>query len=261
MRVLIAGSIARDTNFLDDDVRSDWGGTVVYAAHAYRALDVAVRVVTSAAEPIDAAFPPDVDIVALPSPITTRFENHYHSDGKRTQRAPALASPLPYRPALLRDTDWIHLGPLHPHDLADDWYAVVGTPCGLDVQGITRQVVNGEVIADPHPFGAAITARMRWLKASIREWTLLHSPAVAGEVLITRGIEGGVLHCDGGSSTWRADPPITDCDPTGAGDVFFAAYLGHRNGGAAATDAARSAARFTSAFLRRRERRDRRLGS
>jgi len=258
VRVLIAGSIARDTNFLDDDVRSDWGGTVVYAARAYRALDIEVRVLTSAAEPIDAAFPASVEVVALPSPVTTRFENHYHSDGKRTQRAPTLAAPLPFDAALVSGVDWVHLGPLHPHDLVDDWYSISGNRCGLDVQGLTRHVVNGEVIADPRPDAATIAARMCWLKASIREWTLLHAPAVPGEVLITRGIEGGVLECDAGSSTWRADPPVDDCDPTGAGDVFFAAYLSRRNGGATAADAARDAAKFTSAFLRRRRGQDRR---
>jgi sugar/nucleoside kinase (ribokinase family) len=43
---------------------------------------------------------------------------------------------------------------------------------------------------------------------------------------------------------------VTRADPTGAGDVFFAAYLAHRAGRAIdMPDAARAAAQFVSEFL------------
>ncbi|NJN50446.1 MAG: hypothetical protein HC809_00260 [Gammaproteobacteria bacterium] len=140
MRVLIAGSITRDTNFFDDDARSAQGGTVLYAARTYRLLGVDCRVATSAAEPIADAFPSDVELHVTPSPVTTTFENYYRTDQSRSQRAPHLAPPLPFAASLLEGVTWVHLGPLHPHDLAPEWYQIAHIPCALDVQGLCRSV-------------------------------------------------------------------------------------------------------------------------
>lgn len=256
-RVLIAGSITRDTNFVDDDAHSSWGGTVLYAARTYHALGIDCRVVTSAAEPIDEHFPAGVEVIRLSSPVTTTFENYYRADQSRTQRAPHLAPPLPFDADLLDGIDFVHLGALHPDDLAPDWYQYTKWPCALDVQGLCRAIVGGEVVPHADPATIELLQRMRWLKASVREWTLLSAGTVASaELALTRGIEGGELLIGDERWPWRADPPVTNCDPTGAGDTFFAAYLAHRHGaGSGTSDAAasaRGAARFTSAFLRSR---------
>jgi sugar/nucleoside kinase (ribokinase family) len=53
---------------------------------------------------------------------------------------------------------------------------------------------------------------------------------------------------------WAAAPPVTDCDPTGAGDVFLAAYVSFRFGrGATAYRSAAEAARLTSNTLLARQ--------
>jgi hypothetical protein len=255
MRVLIAGSITRDTNFVNDDARSDWGGTVVYAARTYDALGVPCRILTSAAEPVGEAFPATAELIVRPSPVTTAFENHYQHDQSRLQRAPSTAPPLAFDRTALAGVTWVHLGPLHPDDLTLPWYQIDAAPCALDVQGLTRRIVNGEVVAHADPGAVDHLRRMRWLKASVREWSLLGCPALQqGELTLSRGIEGGDVLVSDNTWNWRADPAISGCDPTGAGDVFFAAYLTHRNGGDPPATAARNAARFTSAFLRNRMR-------
>ncbi len=257
IRVLIAGSITRDTNFVDDDAHSSWGGTVLYAARTYQALGIDCRVVTSAAERIDEHFPAGVEVIRHSSAVTTTFENYYRADQSRTQRAPHLAPPLAFDTALLDGIDFVHLGALHPDDLEPAWYKGTMRPRALDVQGLCRAIVGGEVVPHAAPTTIEILRRMRWLKASVREWTLLNAGIVApAELALTRGIEGGELVIGDERWPWRADPPVTNCDPTGAGDTFFAAYLAHRHGlGSGTSDAAasaRGAARFTSEFLRTR---------
>ncbi len=252
-RVLIAGSITRDTNFVDDEAHAAWGGTVLYATRTYHDLGAICRVVTSAAEPIAKHFPNGVELIVSASPVTTTFENTYRADQSRTQRAPHLAPPLPFDASLLDGIDFVHLGPLHPDDLAPEWYGIEQTPCGLDVQGLCRRVVDGEVVADASRQTREIVARMRWLKASVKEWSLLDDPPIADvELALTRGIEGGEVRIGKERSIWRPQPAIAHCDPTGAGDVFFAAYLAHRHRANEPAKAARLAARFTSEFLRDR---------
>ncbi|NJN50447.1 MAG: carbohydrate kinase family protein [Gammaproteobacteria bacterium] len=91
------------------------------------------------------------------------------------------------------------------------------------------------------------------MKASVREWSLLGAPACgAAELALTRGIEGGDVCAGETRAPWRAQPAVTHCDPTGAGDVFFAAFLVHRHHTADVASAAALAARVTSEFLQDR---------
>jgi sugar/nucleoside kinase (ribokinase family) len=216
--------------------------------------------VTSAAaddtDEVTAAFPRSTDLVLLPSPATTAFENAYAANGARTQRAPALAPPLPRREAIVAGASLVQLGPLHPADLDDAWYGCRGTAHALDLQGLTRRVVAGRVEAAVDPRVRTILARCAWIKGSADEWRLVDScvdGCADAERLVTRGIDGGELIAADGTHRWRADPPVDPCDPTGAGDVHFAAYLAHRAHGDAPETAAAAAARFTSAFLASRQ--------
>jgi sugar/nucleoside kinase (ribokinase family) len=233
---------------------------VLYAARTYAALGVDCRVVTSAAaddrDEVAAAFPASIELVLLPSSATTAFENAYAASGARTQRAPALAPPLPRRETFIAGASLVQLGPLHPADLDDAWYGCRGAAHALDLQGLTRRVVAGHVEAALDPRVRTILPRCAWIKGSEDEWHLAGS-SVDGcrdaERLVTRGIDGGELITSEGTHRWRADPPIDPCDPTGAGDVHFAAYLAHRAHGDAPEAAAAAAARFTSAFLASRQ--------
>ena len=122
----------------------------------------------------------------------------------------------------------------------------------LDLQGLTRCVVAGRVEAAVDPRVRTILPRGAWIKGSADEWRLVGAGidgCADAERLVTRGIDGGELIAAAVTHRWRADPPIDHCDPTGAGDVHFAAYLAHRAHGDAPEAAAAAAARFTSAFL------------
>jgi sugar/nucleoside kinase (ribokinase family) len=206
---------------------------------------------------VTAAFPGGVEIELLEAPVTTTFENVYGHGQSRRQRAPALAPALPFRAGLLEGVDVLHLGPLFPDDVDSTWYEHDGVSRALDVQGLTRRIVDGEVAPAADARLGRWCAQCRWLKGSVREWSLVESafgglPRLARdcERLVTRGIEGGDVDAVY-THRWRASPPVHGCDPTGAGDVYFAAYLAGRAGGSPVAAAADDAARFTSAFLER----------
>ncbi len=265
MRALVVGSITRDTNVFDGVANHAWGGTALYAARTYVQFGVAVRLVTRLAaedQPLIAAQLPDVELIAQASPATTTFENRYGADEARTQRVTAIAQPIDCRAEYFDDVDWVHLGPLHPDDLHERWLEKHRElPAGLDLQGFARRIERACVIPDVDARVVDLLPRLEWLKASRNEWQTLQAHLKiselerprhgAVETLVTEGAAGGVLLRDGQRDVrWSAAPPVTDCDPTGAGDVFFAAYLHeHCARRASAAHAAAAAARFTSAFL------------
>ncbi len=265
MRVLVVGSITRDTNVFDRVADHAWGGTALYAARTYAQFGVAVRLVTRLAPedlPLIAAQLPDVELLAQSSPVTTTFENRYGADETRTQRVTAVAQPIDYRAEYFDGVDWLHLGPLHPDDLHSSWLDEPrALPAGLDLQGFARRIERACVVPDIDARVVDMLPRLTWLKASRNEWQTLQahlqiSPLErprhgAVETLVTEGAAGGVLLRDGQRDVrWAAAPPVTDCDPTGAGDVFFAAYLyEHCVRRASAAHAAAAAARVTSALL------------
>ena len=265
MRVLVVGSITRDTNVFDGVADHAWGGTALYAARTYAQFGVAVRLVSRLAsddQPLIAALLPGVELLAQSSPVTTTFENRYGADESRTQRVTAIAQPIDYRAEYFDAVDWLHLGPLHPDDLHARWLDEQrALPAGLDLQGFARRIERACVVPDVDPRVVDLLPRLSWLKASRHEWQTLQahlkiSPLErprhgAVETLVTEGTAGGVLLRDGQRDVrWAAAPPVPDCDPTGAGDVFFAAYLyEHCVRRAGAAHAAAAAARVTSAFL------------
>ncbi|HET6473118.1 MAG TPA: PfkB family carbohydrate kinase [Pseudomonadales bacterium] len=267
-RVLVVGSITRDTNIFDGVAEHSYGGTALYAARTYAEFGIDVRLVTRLAPDDRAAIAaqlPHADLIAQPSAVTTTFENSYGPSDERTQRVTAVAAPIEHRADYFADVDWLHLGPLHPADLASSWLSEhAGKPVGLDLQGFARRIADERVIADVDARIVDLLPRLHWLKASRSEWqpllAHLHLAATsrptrgAIESLVTDGAAGGdLLRGEARDTHWVAAPPVDHCDPTGAGDVFFAAYLVHRAGlGADAALAAKNAARITSAFLLKR---------
>jgi sugar/nucleoside kinase (ribokinase family) len=268
MRVLVVGSITRDTNVFDGVAQHTYGGTALYAARTYATFGVSVRLITRLApadQPAIAAQLPGVELIAQPAAETTAFENSYDAAGERTQRVTAIAAPIDYRADYFADIDWLHLGPLHPNDLQQRWLDDNrSTPTGLDLQGFARRIDGATVTPDIDARVIDLLPRLNWLKASRAEWRTLQAHLQiatverpthgAVETLVTDGASGGILLRTGQRDVrWSAAPPVDGCDPTGAGDVFFAAYLFNRAGrlndvSRAATDAAR----ITSTFLLRR---------
>ena len=203
MRVLVVGSITRDTNVFDGVADHAWGGTALYAARTYAQFGVAVRLVSRLAsddQPLIAALLPGVELLAQSSPVTTTFENRYGADESRAQRVTAIAQPIDYRAEYFDGVDWLHLGPLHPDDLHDSWLhdrtgvRATADPArtellGFPVTGTIREQFQ-TVTLMPFP---ALRARGVWLMVSEEQtrYQMLRSSIEEAGMSVTYGVVPG----------------------------------------------------------------------
>lgn len=208
------------------------GGSVSYAASTAVRLGLAAGIVTSAGAEQDWADRlPGVEIVRNPASATTSFENLYQG-GRRRQRLLATAEPVSAGavPAAWRDTPIVHLAPV-VHELGADFAtlfpdSLVGlTPQGMlrcwDASGLVRQ---GRWAGDDALLSACNVV-------VLSEEDLVGDPDFLPLcakriplVALTRGAEGATLYVRGRPTEVPAFP-AREVDPTGAGDVFAAAFL------------------------------------
>jgi len=274
-RVVVAGAVTLDVNRVGRRRLLRPGGVPCHAGLTYRRLGLSVLAVTSLAPADRGLLAPlaasGIDCRLSPSPRTTVFVNEHRGDVCR-QLAPALAAPIAAEAivAAAAGADLLHLGPLHPGDIDPAFYRR-GKPLppvvALDLQGLVRRVDGGRVL----PGGSADLAEALALATVVKSGRgeadracralglglerLLERFRVA-EWVVSAGAEGGAVHTAGGGvHPWEAPAVEKPLDPTGAGDVFFAAYLTFRlrdraSPGLSASQAAKIAARHVAgAFL------------
>jgi sugar/nucleoside kinase (ribokinase family) len=209
------------------------GGTAAYAALAARRLgwDAAVR--TSCGPDLDPERElPGVRVFASRAAATTRFRNRYDEDGFRSQEllARAGALDLGLLPDELRHPEALLLGPVAgeiPSAFAPCFEA---GRVGATAQGWLREAdASGRVSPRWWAEPAAVLAGVHVLFLSEHDLPpeappvdrlLRHVPMLA----LTRGSKGLDLLTP--EATRRIPSlPCAEVDPTGAGDVFAAAFL------------------------------------
>ena len=219
------------------------GGVTTYAGLAARLLGLDVEVRTNLADAdaciLDALSTRGIRVRRGPSPATTHFTNYIDGDARR-QEMPAAAAPLTAAQCAGTEAACILLGPLHPEDIADqavESLARSTADVALDLQGYVRRVDNGRVSAHVAPGIDAALRAARLLKADTDELDLVLAHChcdlarlleryAIDELVLTRGSRGGTVHIRAsGPVPYAARPAKRAGDPTGAGDVFFAAYL------------------------------------
>lgn len=246
LRILVAGSIAMDRLERSGTVIHRLGGVAVYggltAAHLGGHVDAWSALPSDWRDRVRQRLEP-VALHVTASPTATRFVNRETPGRERRQCCPSRArtlqaADLPF-PASYR-WDWVHLGPLHPDDLAADVAPVLRRRCSvltLDLQGFSRHIMTDGAVepATAADFEDRLLG-LDWLKASEAEWALaesaLHlSPAQAVHrfgwrgLLISAGDRGGVLHTEAGAISWVAARAARVALETGAGDVFTASFV------------------------------------
>jgi sugar/nucleoside kinase (ribokinase family) len=249
--VCVIGHVARDINSIGGvEHEPSPGGAAYYSTMVYRRLGMRAAVVTRVAAPDEPLLQElkDAGVVVfnLPSEITTTFRNDYPSASDpdlRIQRVDARAGPIAV--AALPDVRariW-QIGPLTQSDVELAMIghcAALGGLVGMDVQGLTRAVVDGKVQASAPRARLDDLRDLDVLKADEEEMLTYTGDATveaavrtvrgAGvrEVLVTRGSEGAIIYGPGAPIPIAAIPPRRTVDATGCGDTYLAAYLARR---------------------------------
>jgi sugar/nucleoside kinase (ribokinase family) len=260
LTALVVGSLSRD-RFADGSVVP--GGVVHWAGLALLRMGAQVRVLTRAAERddglLDELRAAGARVIRLASAETTECRNRY---GPGADRHELWACSDPIRasdvPAGWRSADVIQLGPLHPRDLAPGIARELRGRVGLDVQGLVRAGRGAATHLAPAEIEPFAAPGVHVLKASEGELPFvlragetpeaLLARAGVEELLVTRGARGSTLFARAGRFELPA-LPVAPRHPTGAGDVFLAAFLCARALGWPAPDAARLASRASAAKI------------
>lgn len=228
---LVIGHICAD---LQPDGSTRPGGTALYAARAAARLGLALAVTTACAEDV----PLDQYLAGIcwqrqPSATTTIFENRYRA-GRRTQRVHARAATIDLAavPADWRRARVVHLAPIINEVPADSDFGALFPQSRVAVtpQGWLRAIdSSGRVHATP-----ALLSQLPLRGVQI---AILSEEDIAGDeslaiqlarrvplVVLTRAERGAIVFERGRT----VDVPALRAnvvDPTGAGDVFAAAFL------------------------------------
>ncbi len=251
--VTIIGSITIDQITTDDKSIEVLGGVVTYAGLTFWRHNIPTHIVTNVAKEekyiLEKLGNKGIKVYYGLSPETTRFINYNESD-QRKQIVPAKAVPIEeglVKKAVPR-TNHIHLGPLHPWDIHPGTIAFLKNYLEktkketkplvtLDVQGYVREInkhvvrtLVSENLVEALWCSDIIKAEKKELKAIIEHFRTtplqLISKYNIQELVITDGAKGGqIFRPKANPIPYRALSVKNFTDFTGAGDVFFAAYL------------------------------------
>jgi sugar/nucleoside kinase (ribokinase family) len=244
--IAVIGSTTID-NIIKRDSASYFklGGVTTYSGITYSRHGTVTHVVTNVA-PKDSLIlkklsKENINIHTGLTEDTTHFENYFNGDN-RSQRIPCIAKPINLGQIIevMDLIDGIHLGPLHPLDIE---LAVLKSlrdsrsPIFLDIQGYVRYTKDNTVYpaVSQHLTDALVAAQIvkandLELKTILRDCqTHLNGLMVKyniKEFVVSRGAKGGfVKTINAEEIVYKAAPIRIFDDSTGAGDVFFAAYI------------------------------------
>lgn len=208
------------------------GGTATYAALTAQRLGLSVAVLTSAPPDLDMSSAlPHIALHIVPSKVITTFENIYEG-GKRRQFVHGTASPLQaaHLPENWKQVPIVLLCPL-VRELDLDWLGVFpGAIVGVTPQGWMRQW-DGQGLVAPRawaeaPFILPYVDVLVYSEEDVAcdEAVIRYYATLAKISVVTRGWRGATVFYRG---TARDFPAFRakEVDPTGAGDVFAAAFL------------------------------------
>lgn len=207
------------------------GGTVAYSALTARALGYRVGIVTASGPETSLAPLQDIPVVSLESPNSTTFENIYTEHGRiQYLRAQATRIDLTRVPETWRRASIIHLGPI-----ANETDAFLPEGFSTGLLGLTPQGWMRKWDAEGR------VSRTEWASADFAmaraSAVVISREDVDGDdeiiehmahqtrlLVVTENAAGAVLYWNGDRRRFRA-PQVTEVDPTGAGDVFAAAFF------------------------------------
>ena len=226
---LVIGHVTRDLQ--EDDYTI--GGTVTFASLTARNLGQRTAVVTRASPDLNLnPLYQGIEVLRLPSPVTSTFQNLYSTDGTRTQFLRAVAERIKAEdiPPAWREAKIVLLGPLtgelegsivevFPHSLI-----------GVTPQGWMR-CWDGDGRVFPKPWEGAAEV-LNYAQVVIfsekdvgKDESVIQACARMVDTLVVTSGPGGATVYHRGEVCHLPAFEAVEVDPTGAGDVFAAAYL------------------------------------
>jgi sugar/nucleoside kinase (ribokinase family) len=238
---------------IDKIVRGDrsWlkiGGVTTYAGITYSRHGIRTLAITNIAkrdpEIRDRLQKEKIIVCNGPTEATTHFIN-YINEANRRQKILRCAASINRNQITeyAKRLSFVHLGPLHPSDIDTDAIKSLNRPnlyVVLDAQGFVRSVRNQNVypVVSKHLSAALRISHM--VKANDHEYqaiidfyqadlTELMNRFKINEFIVTSGKKGGFVKATTGETiqykSYKAFSAMPIPDPTGAGDIFLAAYV------------------------------------
>jgi 1D-myo-inositol 3-kinase len=208
-----------------------YGGTATYAGRMAVALGERVGVVTSASADFDfSAALPGIQVASVPAAETSTFDNQYRG-GTRVQYIRAVAAPLDGAavPEQWRDAATALLAPLTNEVMPGVEARFRGTQLGATPQGwLRRWGADGLSL---NGWGTVVDRLARLDAVVLSEDDVQRDQATIDLLrrrvpllVVTHSARGATLFRDGEGMLFPAFQ-VEEVDPTGAGDVFAAAFL------------------------------------
>jgi sugar/nucleoside kinase (ribokinase family) len=221
------------------------GGATAYAGITYSRHGIKTLAVTNIAncdpEIVTGLKKEKIRVRRGQTEATTLFINSIHEDTRR-QKILQCAAPIDRKQvaANIKRIGIVHLSPLHPADI--DIQAIkllrnTNVRVVLDVQGLVRSVKNKVVyssvsrrLTEALECAHIVKANTQEYKSMMDYYQMDLSPLMhrfkINEFLVTAGSKGGrVSEISGIEIPYKAAIVRTMGDPTGAGDIFLAAYV------------------------------------
>ena len=241
----VVGSATIDKIVGGDQSFLKLGGAATYAGITYRRHGIPALIVSNLAAQdltiVKKLQAEGVEVYRKTSEQTTHFVNHIHGR-RRYQELLQRACPIRAEQiqAIVDKVGGLHLGPLHPLDIDPAAFSFLRNSrlsIFLDAQGYTRMVKNNKVYpAVSSLLSSALTAAQivkanEFEHQSILDFYQINLANLINrfqieEFVVTLGESGGYVQTPNGKTfNYAAEPMGVLVDPTGAGDVFFAAYI------------------------------------
>jgi sugar/nucleoside kinase (ribokinase family) len=215
---------------LSDGLRP--GGSALYAGLFAHRQGLRVGLLTSYGPdfPFD-VLPPEIEVIAVPASATTRFALDYRPEGRRlTLRERAARLEAAHVPPHFAEAGLAYLCPVADEVAPALVRAFPDAAVGVGAQGWCRVWDReGTVAMRPWPDPAPILARAQALFLSSDDVAGWETQALALYQDVPLGAltfaeRGAVLFVNGERHVIPAAPAV-EVEPTGAGDVFAAAFL------------------------------------
>lgn len=211
------------------------GGSAAYSTITARNLGCRARAITAVGSDFDPQNPTldGVEVIYQESSNTTIFENRYGADGGREQLILSLGSRL--KPQVIgsdsRNADIAYLCPIADEVDPDCIHNLNSALIGVTPQGWMRQLDGDSQVVRPKRWDSAPAILPFADVLILSEEDLIAYPdelekyiELTRIVVLTKGRYGATLYENGQALDSQAYA-ANEVDPTGAGDVFAAAFL------------------------------------